>query len=165
MTRSDKRGTKSLGRSLGNWRKHHLRIIILSLYCYEAITSPWRSALRCWNWCQMKALWVALSVGIQISEWPNWHFVTLLSERVTYAMVTLQGTLKFTIFPTTVDMPVCIVIAIIIIIDWDFDKIDVFSSMTFKMHVCITCRSSLTYWVPSACLAHFRKTLSYCLYS
>ena len=52
VTRSDKRGTKSLGRSRDNWRKHHLGVINWSIYwfwflslckvcLFHCLTSSW----------------------------------------------------------------------------------------------------------------------------
>ena len=41
VPRSDKRATKSLGRSRDNWRKHHLGVI-LSIYCLWYFHIVWR---------------------------------------------------------------------------------------------------------------------------
>ena len=41
VTRSDKRGTKSLGRSRDNWRKHHLGVVV-TIYCFGYVHTVWR---------------------------------------------------------------------------------------------------------------------------
>ena len=46
----------------------------------EAITSLWRHA-QFRNLRQIKAPIIALSVGINNSEWQNWHFVTVYQSR------------------------------------------------------------------------------------